>query len=375
MKYFFVLLMSLSFPVIINAGYTPQPAASTAVTTDERAKYNEVADRFNSMFKKLSRRRGFNGNVLVSLQGNIIYEKSFGYSDRRKRRPLNTRSVFELASVSKQFTAVAIMMLYEEDKLDYDDPVAKYFPGFPYEKVTIRHLLSHRSGLPDYLRYAKWFHRGKRGYLTNKDIMNGMIECAPPAEFPPDDRYRYSNTGYTVLALIIEKVSGMSYDRFMSERIFKPLDMKNTFVFNPSNDIDVANRTKGYSRRGRRVWIGSLNGVVGDKGIYSTIEDMFKWDQGLYTDRIIKQSTLEKAYIPYSYDEVHETDYGFGWRIETLNNGEKIVFHTGWWGGYNSLFLRRLSDHTAIVVLSNRVNWSFQNIENLIRLLEDDEKS
>jgi CubicO group peptidase (beta-lactamase class C family) len=131
------------------------------------------------------------------------------------------------------------------------------------------------------------------------------------------------------------------------------------------------NQTKGYNKRGRPVGTVLMDGVFGDKGIYSSVEDMFKWDQGLYSEKIVKQSILEQAFIPYSYDERSETDYGYGWRIETLTDGEKIVFHTGWWGGYNSLILRRLSDHSSIIVLSNRVNWSFQNVGYLLHLLDE----
>ena len=345
--------------------FATEPAGASPLYTKQR--YSGIAERFDSLFHQLSARRRFNGNVLVSTDGNIVYEKSFGYSDYRRRKPLSLGSVFEIASVSKQFTAMGIMMLHDEGRLDFDDPVTKYLPKFPYSKVTIRHLLCHRSGLPDYLAFSQRFRTG--GYLTNDRLMELLTEYAPGLLFEPDTDYRYSNTGYAVLASVIEKVSGKRYAEFMSERIFTPLGMSSTYVFNPKTGIPSDKRALGYNKRGRPVYDGYLNGVVGDKGIYSTVEDMFKWDQGLYDEGLVKDETLAEAFRPSSHDAGAESDYGYGWRIVTLDNGDKIVFHTGWWGGYNSLFLRRLSDRSAIDVLSNRVNWSFCNIPHLLEMI------
>lgn len=201
-------------------------------------------------------------------------------------------------------------------------------------------------------------------------MMKMLVAYGPRPLFEPDSMYRYSNTGYAVLGAIVEKVSRQPFDEYMNENIFKPLEMSSTFVFNPKKPAALAQAAKGYSSRRRRVGDIFLNGVVGDKGIYSTVEDMFKWDQGLYTEVLVKQSTLVKAFTPESYDYRNESEYGFGWRIENLENGEKIVFHSGWWGGYNSLFIRRLTDRTAIVILSNKVNWSFNNIDHLMKLID-----
>jgi CubicO group peptidase (beta-lactamase class C family) len=366
----FLLIIAICVPFLIING--DNRVYSAALSQSEKNKYNEIAGKFNSLFWTLSKRGAFSGNVLVSVDGNIIYEKAFGYSDRKKKKPLNMRSVFELASVSKQFTSAGIMMLYDEELLDYDDLVTKYFPDFPYKGITIRHLLSHRSGLPDYLKFAPRYYNSKTGYLTNSGLMKMMAEHAPSSEFEPDEKYQYSNTGYAVLAAIIEKVSGMPFDKFMDVKIFKPLDMTNSYVYNPAKAAPKPNQTKGYNVRGRIIGTGILNGVFGDKGIYSSVEDMFKWDQALYSEKIVKQSLLEQAFLPYSYDERAESEYGFGWRIETLQDGEKIVFHTGWWGGYKSLFLRRLSDHASVVVLSNKLNKNFPNIEYMLHLLDKD---
>lgn len=365
MKFIYTSFLLVLISTAVFASDTHNVLSRTEIARDE-----EIAGRFGSLFSALNSRRGFNGNVLVSQQGRIIFEKSFGYSDLRKKIPLKSSSAFQIASVSKQFTAMAVMMLYEEGKLDFDDRVTKFFPDFPYPRVTIRHLLSHRGGLPDYMAMSRKYWRRKKGYMTNADMMRMLVAYGPRPLFEPDSMYRYSNTGYAVLGAIVEKVSRQPFDEYMNENIFKPLDMRSTFVFNPKKRAALAKAAKGYSSRRRRVGDVFLNGVVGDKGIYSTVEDMFKWDQGLYTEVLVKQSTLVKAFTPESYDYRNESEYGFGWRIENLENGEKIVFHSGWWGGYNSLFIRRLTDRTAIVILSNKVNWSFNNINHLMKLID-----
>jgi CubicO group peptidase (beta-lactamase class C family) len=329
-----------------------------------------IADKFDSLFRVLSTQRGFNGNILVSHNGSVLYEHAFGYSDLRRKTPLNIKSVFELASVSKQFTSAAIMMLHDQGKLDFSDPIQKYFPDLPYEHVTIRQLLAHRSGIPNYMYFSGKYWKKNKEYLTNADVLDMLVTHAPKPEFAPDQRYKYSNTGYAILAAVVEKISGLAFDDYMKQHIFAPLGMVNTFVFNPKRTETIEYQTIGHTKNRTPVHEGYLNGVVGDKGVYSTVEDMFKWDQALYSDRLIKQATLNEAYTPLSYDYVRDSEYGYGWRIETLADGTKIVYHAGLWGGYNSLYVRRLEDKTCIVVLSNKVNWSFRNIGNLLGLID-----
>jgi CubicO group peptidase (beta-lactamase class C family) len=165
-------------------------------------------------------------------------------------------------------------------------------------------------------------------------------------------------------------VSGLAFDEFMMQHIFAPLGMRNTFVFNPQRNTPVQYQTIGHTKNRAPVHDVFLHGVVGDKGVYSTVEDMYKWDQALYSERFIKQSTLAEAFTPLSYDYVRDSEYGYGWRIVPLADGTKIVYHAGLWGGYNSLYVRRLEDKTCIVVLSNKVNWSFRNIGNLLGIID-----
>jgi CubicO group peptidase (beta-lactamase class C family) len=329
-----------------------------------------IATRFDSLFSDLARTRGFNGTVLVGLYGNAVYKQAFGYSDLRTKDPLNIRSVFQIASVTKQFTAVAVMMLQERGLLNYDDSVQRFIPDFPYKNITVRQLLAHRSGLPNYMYFSGKYWKNKRQPLSNDHLLDMMKRYKPGLEFLPDRRYKYSNTGYAVLASIVERVSGVSFDEFLEANIFLPLGMNSTFVFNPANKKTIEYQTKGHAKNKRTYPTDYLDGITGDKGIYSTVEDLFLWDQALYTESLVGQSTLDEAFIPSSYDVKRENNYGFGWRIDTLDNGSKVVYHGGWWRGYNSLFIRRLDDHTTIIILSNRINWSWGEKEDLISLID-----
>ncbi|MDP1677237.1 MAG: serine hydrolase domain-containing protein [Bacteroidota bacterium] len=329
-----------------------------------------VATRFDSLFRSLSTKGGFNGNVLIGMSGNIVYKNAFGFSNLKTKEPLNVKSVFQIASVSKQFTAIAIMMLQERGQLEYSDSVQKFLPDFPYKNITIKQLLSHRSGLPNYMYFTAKYWKKKKEFLTNERLLEIMVSNKPRPEFLPDRRYKYSNTGYAMLALIVERLSGKPYDVFMEENVFHPLGMTSTFVYNPLNKKTNEYETNGYNRNHRKSYEDFLDGVCGDKGIHSTVEDMFLWDQALYSERLVKQTTLNEAFTPVSYDYKRDNNYGYGFRIDTLADGSKIVYHGGWWRGYNSLFVRRLDDHSTIIILCNKVNWGFGDIEDLMSIID-----
>jgi CubicO group peptidase (beta-lactamase class C family) len=367
MKTCFCFLL-LSCAVSLAGGSSPEGKSAAAAPNDQAS--NDIAVRMDSLFHVLSTERGFNGNVLIAREGKIVYEKAFGFADLKARIPLNIESTFQLASISKQFTAMAIMMLHDEGKLNFTDSVRRFFPEFPYKDITVRELLAHRSGLPEYMYFAGRYWKHKRQFMSNDDVMEMLTRYRPRLIFTPDERYKYSNTGYVVLASIVERVAGIPFHAFLEDRIFKPLAMNKTYVFNTKNSVDAKYKTRGYNKNRRRAEEDYLSGVVGDKGIYSTVGDMFKWDQALYTEQLVKQSTLREAFTPASYDWRNDNSYGYGWRIDTLDDGSKIVYHAGWWRGYSSLFVRRLIDKTAIIVLCNKVNWSFENIGRFMGILD-----
>ena len=333
------------------------------------ASARRLGSQVDSIFRYLHRKKGFNGTVLVTKYDQVLYKGAFGYADFSRKDTLTTQTAFQLASVSKQFTAMAIMMLQEQDKLRYDDSVQQYIPGFPYKGITIRHLLNHRSGLPDYTYLSDKHWPNRKIALTNEDALYLLKEHQPNIYFKPDKRFYYSNTGYLVLASIVEKASGISYATFVRKNIFEPLQMANTFTFSNALTAQTDKVATGHLSGRRKRMPDYLDNVLGDKGIYSTVEDLYKWDQALYTHKLVKRSTLEEAFTGTGAITKKTEDYGFGWRLRQVESGDTVVYHGGLWHGYNTYFLRNPRDHSAIIVLSNLTNGSLNYMKDLRQFL------
>ena len=280
-------------------------------------------------------------------------EKSYGYANYRQKTPINGTTAFQLASVSKQFTAVSILILKERKLLKLSDPVQKFFPDFPYPGVTIELLLEHRSGLPNYIYFGDAAIKDKATPVTNSFIVTLMGSMKPPVYFPPGRSFNYSNTGYCVLAAIVERLSHMCFTEFVKKEIFVPVGMKNSGFANP-HPADSIQRATGYNRGWNEAAFTFLDGVFGDKGIYATPSDMFRWDQGLYSGKIVSLASLDDAFQPRGMKAGGKKNYGFGWRMMKMDDNSKVLYHTGWWEGFQSLLLRIPKDHTTIVVLKNR---------------------
>jgi CubicO group peptidase (beta-lactamase class C family) len=311
----------------------------------------------------------FNGNVLVARNGEVVYQKSFGLSNFYTKAALNDSSMFELASVSKAFTAMAIMMLKERGKLSYDDDVRKYLPELPYEGMTIRHFLQHTSGIAPYEEVM--FNTGwdVKKIAFNNDIISTFGKNKPAVVFKPGEKWEYSNTAYVMLATIVERVSGKSFGEFLSENIFIPLEMERTRVYNTRRSGEVienyaygfiySDSLKSYvlpDSLKDYFYVYTLDGIQGDGIVNSTTGDLFKWNQALYTDRLVSKATLEEAFTPGKLvsDSVH--GYGFGWFIENDPLNGKITRHTGSWAGYRNLIIRFVDSGDCIIVLTNTEN-------------------
>ena len=320
--------------------------------------------QLDSLFRSLHKYKGFNGTVLITQYNKVIYKGAFGYADFSNKDTLTTEKPFQLASVSKQFTAMAIMMLKEAGQLKYDDEVQRFFPDFPYECITIRHLLTHRSGLPNYTYFTEKYWKDRRAFISNEEVIRLMTVHKPAIYYEPDKRFNYSNTGYMVLAAIVVKASGMSFDNFIEKKIFAPVGMKNSWVLTDKKTEIPA----GHTARRRKREIDFLDGVQGDKGIYSTVEDLYKWDQALYTERLVKRATLEEAFTGAAKETKRE-DYGFGWRLRKLADTQPVEYHGGLWHGFNNYFMRNRKDHSAIIVLSNVPNGSLAYMQNVQAIL------
>lgn len=311
---------------------------------------------------------GFNGSVLINYKGTPIFERYYGYKDYHEKIPLTPRSTFQIASTSKTFTSGAILLLLQQNMLSLNDTIDKYFPNFPYKNITIRMLLNHRSGLPDYLSFSETYWKNKKVFMQNDDVLGLLYKFKPKALATPDTRFRYNNTNFVLLALIVEKVSGMPFCDFMHQNIFLPLGMSDTWYYDPLSVRNSA--TKGY--KGSRYYEDQIvytDGVTGDKGIYSTVKDLYKWDQALYSGKFIKPELLGLAYTPQSFEKQGNKNYGLGWRMNDQADGTRLIYHNGWWHSYNSVFNRKISDNTTIIILSNHYSQSVYKIQPIWDIL------
>ena len=338
------------------------------VVKELSTKQLEKSKKLAKYFKRRHEKIGFNGAVLFAEDGQIIFKEAFGYSDVRKKvkNTLNTR--FQIASASKPFTTYAIMLLKQEGELNYEDSVQHYFPEFPYKGVTIRLLMIHKSGLPEYFYFADKLWGDRTKTISNRDVIDLMINEKPQRYYMPDRKYNYINTNYCLLAAIVEKISGDSFEEFMRENVFEPLEMNDTFIYNRVDPLEEENVATGYTRRRRKAEDSYLNGVVGDKGIYSTVDDMLKFDQALYNGEPVEVEIAEEAFKPAHKRLYKHDNYGFGWRINGEDEKNVIVYHTGWWKGFRSWFIRETGEKKTIIVLSNMANQSVFGTRELVKL-------
>jgi CubicO group peptidase (beta-lactamase class C family) len=331
--------------------------------------------QLDAAFKNRVATDGFNGCVLVAQEGQIIYKNVFGFSNLKKQDSLNINSAFQLASTSKTLTAAAILLLKDQNKLKLTDNVKKYFPNFPYDKITLQMLLTHRSGLSNYIYFSEPYCDANNCYngktFDNNSVLEIMENTKPSLYAAPNKKFEYCNTNYALLASIIEKVSGQAYADFMHQNIFKPLGMTNTWVCGSKCDTLYKYKTIGHTPSGSIEKDTYADNVVGDKGIYSTVDDLYKWSQALYTGKLLKKETLEEAYTGYSKEHAGKRNYGYGWRLIEESPDNKVVYHNGWWHGYSSLFYRRISDQTTVILLSNKYNSSTYHIEDILSILNN----
>ncbi|WP_166437172.1 serine hydrolase domain-containing protein [Niastella caeni] len=325
------------------------PAHATPLTPEEISRYKRLVS--NHLDSTLNKTR-FNGSVLVAKNGQIVYEEYAGFVDpRTKRDSITPTTPFHLASVSKTFTGMATLRLWEEGRLNVEDPVSKYLPGFPLEGVTVRLLLNHRSGIPKYDHYMGEMGWDKHKMISNQDVLDFLI--ANHQKIPigtPNRGFSYSNTNYALLALIIEKVSGLSYKDYLKKTFFDPLGMKDTYVFTLA---DSARYMPSFYYSNREYRFEFLDAVYGDKNIYSTVRDLLKWDQALQTEGFFKKATLDQAYAGYSFEKPGTHNYGLGWRMYLLKNGKKLIYHNGWWHGNRTSFYRMTDENATIIALAN----------------------
>ena len=316
------------------------------------------AQQADALFSRLHR-YGMNGVVLYAEQGQIVYEKAFGCRDLNHPKDLLTvLDTFQISSDSKMFTAEAVMMLKAQHRLDYDDDVRLYIPELPYKGITIRQLLTHRSGLPRYdaMADAHWPDRSKP--FTNDDLLKMLAQYKPDPYGQPDASFFYNNINYALLATVVERASQRPFEDFMRDSIFLPLGMTHSFIYSMRNETRVPPylpiTAQGHEITQNNVWKVTnnyLNGVMGDKIMCSTVEDLLKFNNALDAHALLPDSLQAEAFRPRSDTWTNGENYGFGWRIS--QQYPDMPFHYGWWKGYRSAVIRNMAHDRFLVVLSN----------------------
>ncbi len=295
----------------------------------------------------------FNGGIIVANKGNIVFEQYKGSNPLGGKDSVSENTSFHIASVSKTFTATVVLKLWQDSLLNIDDEFSKYFQEFNYPGVSIRTLLNHRSGLPNYVHFIDKTNWKDSAIITNQDILNILITQKQSLEniAKPNTHFSYCNTNYALLALLIEKVTGTTYPTYLQQNIFRPLGMNHSFVFTLA---DSNKASKNYDWKGREIVNNNLDYVYGDKNIYSTPKDLLTWDRALSANLICNKQVLRQAYQPYSNEKPGIKNYGLGWRMNIYPNGKKVIFHNGWWHGNNAAFIRLPDEDATIIVIGNR---------------------
>ncbi|WP_159947138.1 serine hydrolase domain-containing protein [Polaribacter septentrionalilitoris] len=357
--------------VLPKAEVTEKPIVKKPIVSVEyhsKELTKKVNHKLDSLIKRIHKRHDFHGAILVAKNKKIVYKNQIGYADFRKKIPIKEESTFQLASVSKQFTAVAIMLLAERNKLKITDTINTYFPDFPYENITIKNLLNHTAGLPKYFWVAehKW---NKKVPPTNSDMMQLLTSSNVGRFFRPGRNFDYSNTAYFVLASIVEKISGTSFNNFLQKNIFEPLDMKNSYVYSAVNDDVHQNQLKGFRlyRGWKHISIGNTvnDAVVGDKNVYSTAEDLYKWTYGLNSGKLLSKESLDLMYANGETIYGRKVPYGFGFRIDPREKNK--IYHHGKWNGFSTALTNYLEDDLVIIVLEHT---SYNALKSLNRKIK-----
>jgi CubicO group peptidase (beta-lactamase class C family) len=289
--------------------------------------------------------------LAVVKDGNVVLARGYGFANVEHQVPVKPETIFQSGSTGKQFTATAVMMLVEEGKLSLEDKLTKYFTDAPdaWRDITVRHMLTHTSGMTD---YPPDFDM-RRDY-TEDDLVQ-RIKTIPLA-FQPGEKWSYSNIAYVMLGILIHKVSGKFYGDFLQERIFKPLYMSTARIISEA-DI-IPNRAAGYrlvnGQLKNQSWVSPSLNTTADGALYLTVYDMAKWDAALYTDKLLKRTTLEQMWTPVKLNNGKTHPYGFGWSLGEVR-GHRIIEHGGSWQGFKAQITRYVNDKLTVIVFANQI--------------------
>ena len=376
-SYYYIVVCLLATSIFacqnVSSSKSEKKVDSVALKKEEARIRKEInADKKAVLIEQVIQRKlaeGFNGNVLIAQKGVIIYQNAFGFANDSVKN--NLQSKFQLASLSKTFTAVAVMKLAEQGKLGLDYTVKDYYPNFPYDGITIRSLLCHRSGLPFYQYTFDKMVRESKIYPTNQQIMEWFATVQPtPKIFNQADHYfGYNNTNFAILAALVEKVTGKDFEKYMHENIFGPAGMKDSYIITTKNDSININRTVGY-QFGRKLQKDYYDDISGDKGVYSTLNDLLKWHSALKNNTLISKESFREMIMPRSFEFPGLRNYGYGFRLwVNAKQQTDYVYHTGWWKGYNTIMFFDPREDFVIILLSNKYNRTVYNIKQIIEIM------
>jgi CubicO group peptidase (beta-lactamase class C family) len=309
----------------------------------------------DDLFQDYSRPNAPGAAIMIIKHGQVLAAKTYGFANIEEHIPVTTETNFRLASLTKQFTAMAIMILWERQKLSYEHHLTDFFHDFPAygRAITLRHLLNHTSGLLDYETLVP---PKTTRQLSDADVL-ALLSKQSRTEFPPGTRYKYSNSGYALLSCIVEKLSGLSFAEFLQQNIFTPLQMTHT-VAHREGITTIPDRAFGYSSKNAafpRTDQSLTSAVLGDGGIYSSLSDLYQWDRAVGTHQLVSRETLSLAFTPGALNNGQTIPYGFGWELNTWR-GLKIHSHSGSTIGFRN-FIARFPDHQlSLILLTNRSN-------------------
>ncbi len=377
MKFWWVLIVIGSIQFSSCVGGTEENQGDRSVVKEDTLDYQfkefdaATISKIDRFFK-IKRSAGvFNGNVAMYKAGKL-YKSSYGYSNYLKKTPLNDSSVFQLASGSKPITAIAVMQLVENGKLSLTDTINHIIPDFPYPGITVEMLLSHRSGLSNYMYITDslWLDQGIP--MCNDNLLDSLIVKNPDPYYSVNQKFNYCNTNYFLLAAIVENVTGREFGSWVQENIFDSIQMIHTQIYSNMRMRDIPNLAIGSENRKWHIPDYYLNGITGDKGVYSTTNDMLNLHMGLQSGTVLDYSTVFNMYEPRSVFNYRNGSYGLGWRIvKKRENYPRIIYHLGWWRGYRSYFIRIPEEDIAVIILSNLARGKFMSKEELINLIRD----
>jgi CubicO group peptidase (beta-lactamase class C family) len=304
----------------------------------------------------------FNGMFLVAKNGTVIFEKYNGFSNFNKEIKIGETTPLHLASISKVATSLAILRLVDKKLLLLDEDVRNFLPELPYEGISVRMLLNHRSGIPYYGYFSvNCWPKGK--ILRNRDLLLLLKKNKFPLNFKPDHKFAYSNTNFALLALIIEKITNKQFPKAMQDLIFDPLKMTQSFIMDNTKDQEAVSQS--YNSKMSKQEFTYLDNIYGDKNMYSTVRDLLKMDVGTYSDNFLSASSKKEMYKGYSYENTGMRNYGLGMRIVEQKGKDSYFFHTGWWHGNRGCYATLRSDSVCIIALTNTNSQSVYAIDRL----------